>query len=52
MVAFADIQQKREQILRLAEKNGARHPRIFGSVALSQVTGGTHFPKTSWLRMR
>ena len=32
MVAMTDIQQRRSEILRLAEKHGARNVRLFGSV--------------------
>jgi uncharacterized protein len=31
------IKEKRQQILRLLEKHGARNPRVFGSVARDQT---------------
>ena len=37
MVAMTDIQQRRSQILRLAEKHGARNVRLFGSVVRGQT---------------
>ncbi|MEX0655310.1 MAG: nucleotidyltransferase family protein [Phycisphaeraceae bacterium] len=38
MVALADIQKQRDQILHLAEQHGARHVRLFGSVVRGQAS--------------
>ena len=38
MVALADIQKQRNEILRLAERHGARHVRLFGSVVRGEAS--------------
>jgi hypothetical protein len=35
------LQEKRDEILRIAEKHGARNVRIFGSVATGDATAAT-----------
>lgn len=37
MVAMSDIRDKRDAILRLAERHGARNVRIFGSVVRDEA---------------
>jgi len=37
MYTFAQLQRHREQILALAEKRGASHVRVFGSVARGEA---------------
>lgn len=37
MVAMTDVQQHRSEILRLAEKHGARNVRLFGSIVRDQA---------------
>jgi uncharacterized protein len=36
MVRLSDLREKREAILKVAERHGARHLRIFGSVARNE----------------
>jgi len=38
MVAMNDIQQRRDEILRVADAHGARNVRVFGSVARGEAS--------------
>lgn len=41
MTAAELVQAERERILEIAARHGARHVRVFGSVARGEATGGS-----------